>query len=106
MKTKSLGFIGGGRITKIFLQAFQNKSVKFDSVVVFDTNNQILDSLKKQFPKIEIVNSSGLPAKQDMVMLAVHPPAMMETLNGIKDSLATESIVLSLAPKINIDKMN
>ncbi len=38
MKTKTLGFIGGGRITRIFLQAFRNKDVSFDDVVVYDHN--------------------------------------------------------------------
>ena len=29
MKTKSIGFIGGGRVTKILLQGFKNKNHKF-----------------------------------------------------------------------------
>jgi hypothetical protein len=32
MKTKSIGFIGGGRITKIFLVAYKNAAVTFDHV--------------------------------------------------------------------------
>jgi len=34
MKTKSLGFIGGGRITKIFLQALANEQIELSSVLV------------------------------------------------------------------------
>lgn len=32
METKSIGFIGGGRITRIFLVAFKNAAVTFDHV--------------------------------------------------------------------------
>jgi len=33
MKTNSLGFIGGGRITRIFLKAFANMSDQADGIV-------------------------------------------------------------------------
>ena len=36
MKTPTLGFIGGGRVTRIILQAFKNKSVKFESIKVYN----------------------------------------------------------------------
>jgi pyrroline-5-carboxylate reductase len=42
MKTKSLGFIGGGRITKIILQAFENSGITFEKVVVSDINQEVL----------------------------------------------------------------
>ena len=56
----SLGFIGGGRVTKILLQGFKNKDVKFEKVVVTDTNPEVLANLKKQFP--EIVTSDAKSA--------------------------------------------
>ena len=49
MKTKSLGFIGGGRITRIFLQAFVNKKAIFESISVFDSNPATLQALKLKF---------------------------------------------------------
>ena len=48
MKTKSIGFIGGGRITKIFLVAFKNVSVTIDQVGVFDPQESVLGGLKNQ----------------------------------------------------------
>jgi pyrroline-5-carboxylate reductase len=105
MKTKTLGFIGGGRITRIILQAYQNKNAKFDSVIVFDPDKQTCDSLKQKFPEIEITDSPETTAKQDVVFLAVHPPVLIETLGKIKDIVHDESVVISLAPKIALDKM-
>jgi pyrroline-5-carboxylate reductase len=105
MNTKTIGFIGGGRITKIFLQAFQNKKVVFESVKVFDPNSETLSALQSLFPKIELVESAEDAAKQQMVVLAVHPPMMGETLGNIKDVISEETLVLSLAPKVTVEKM-
>ena len=105
MKTPTLGFIGGGRITKIFLQAFQNKAVDLDSVLVFEPNTETAAALKKQFPQIVLAETPVEPAGQDIVVLAVHPPMMMETLANIKAALTADSFIVSLAPKISMEKM-
>ena len=84
MITKSLGFIGGGRVTKIFLQAFRNRSAEFRSISVYDTNPEVLTALKNQFPAIFTFDSVSLVAKQDIVFIALHPPVIMDTLEKIK----------------------
>ncbi|MBL7111969.1 MAG: NAD(P)-binding domain-containing protein [Bacteroidales bacterium] len=104
MKT-TLGFIGGGRITKIILQAFQNKSLEFETILVYEPNKDVASELKEQFPDITITDSQTEPAQQKIVFLAVHPSVMMETLNNIKETVKTESMVVSLAPKINMEKI-
>lgn len=105
MKTKTLGFIGGGRITRIILQAFKNKAISFDSIIVFEPNNETSIELQKLFPEIEIADSTDKPAAQELVFLAVHPPVMMETLNNIKEGVTESAFVVSLAPKITLEKM-
>ena len=105
MKTKSIGFIGGGRITKIFLQAFENKKAIFESISVFDINPDTLQALKLQFPFIQILSSPSETARKDIVFLALHPPVIMETLEKIKSDVTSQTIFISLAPKITIAKM-
>lgn len=105
MELKSLGFIGGGRITKIFLQALANKQTELPSVLVCDTNPEALNALKKQFPKIQATDSCKLAAKQEIVFIALHPPVIMETLEQIKESVSVKTQVVSLAPKISIEKV-
>jgi pyrroline-5-carboxylate reductase len=104
MKTKSIGFIGGGRVTRILLQGFKNKNEKFGKIVVADTNHEVLAALKKKFPEIEDADALGA-ALQDIVFISLHPPVLMDTLELIKGSVKTDSIVISLAPKINIAKI-
>jgi len=105
MKTKSLGFIGGGRITRIFLKAFANKKAIFESISVFDTNQETLNALKLEFPYIQILDAASGAAKRDIVFLALHPPVIMDTLEKIKEEVSADTIFISLAPKITIKRM-
>jgi pyrroline-5-carboxylate reductase len=104
MKT-SIGFIGGGRITRIILQGFRNNSILFDTVKVYEPNAETLGVLAADFPDIEMAETAELAAIQQLVFIAVHPPVVMETLQKIKNSVSESTIVISLAPKITIEKM-
>jgi pyrroline-5-carboxylate reductase len=105
MREKSLGFIGGGRITRIFLQAFENKNADFSSIIVSDTNTDVLNKLKDSFPKISVTDSPSVPAKQDIVFIALHPPVIMEVLGNISHGMNENTTLVSLAPKISIEKL-
>lgn len=105
MKTQTLGFIGGGRVTRIILQALHNKKVEFDSINVYEPNTDIAAGLKKSFAEITPSSTPQDAAKQDVVFLAVHPPVMMETLENIKDAVTAETVIISLSPKIPVVKM-
>ena len=105
MKTKSIGFIGGGRITRIFLQALNNKNAEFQSVVVFDTNAEVLIALKNQFPTIVVAESLEQAAQQQIIFIALHPPMIMESLGKMAEFVSIDAMVVSLAPKITIEKI-
>jgi len=106
MKKKSIGFIGGGRISKIMLHAFANKHVEFDSITVCDTNEDVLAKLKAEFPSIEITHDTDEPASKELVIIALHPPAIMDTLAKIKSIIDKNAFVICLAPKITIEKLS
>ncbi|WP_430974139.1 pyrroline-5-carboxylate reductase family protein [Sunxiuqinia rutila] len=104
MKTKSLGFIGGGRITNIILRAFTNFDEVFDEVVVYDTQPEAVEKLREQF---HFVHDGDLlqAASQPIVFIALHPPAIMETLEQIKEVVGKNTVVISLAPKITLAQL-
>ncbi|MDZ7777991.1 MAG: NAD(P)-binding domain-containing protein [Bacteroidales bacterium] len=106
MKTKEIGFIGGGRITKIILKALKNESVDLESTVVYDPDAEVCSKLKQQFPGIQIADSQEAPARQSLVVLAVHPPVLKEIFPELKTMINIESVVLSLAPKFTISKIS
>jgi len=102
---QTIGFIGGGRITRIFLKGFGNAEMRFEKVVVFEPNATVAVALQEKFPWIELADTLQMAASQNIVFLAVHPPVMMETLQNIAAVIIKNSIVVSLAPKITLEKM-
>ncbi|MCX6272571.1 MAG: NAD(P)-binding domain-containing protein [Bacteroidetes bacterium] len=106
MKSNKLGFIGGGRITKIFLQALQNKGFDLTSIVVCDNKPDTLQSLKQEFIKIHTIDNPSLAAEQDIVFVALHPPVITGVLDMIKDDIRKNTWIVSLAPKIDINRIS
>ena len=103
---KTLGFIGGGRITRILLNGFKNAGVSFGKISVYETNETVLNTLKNEFPQIGTsVADPSTAAAADWVFIALHPPVLMETLNSIRNSVRKDALVISLAPKITIEKI-
>jgi pyrroline-5-carboxylate reductase len=103
---KTLGFIGGGRITRILLNGFKNAKVSFGEISVYETSEIVLNSLKADYPQIEASGTdSSRAASSDWVFIALHPPVLMETLAAIKDFVNKDALVISLAPKITINKI-
>jgi pyrroline-5-carboxylate reductase len=103
---KTVGFIGGGRITRILLRAFKNANISFEKINVFETNEVVLNSLKSDYSQIE---GSGTDitkaASSGMVFIALHPPVLMDSLQSFKNFIKVNALVVSLAPKITIDKL-
>lgn len=103
---KTIGFIGGGRITRILLNGFKNANVSLGKIYVYDTNETVLSALKADYLQIETsASESSAAASSDWVFVALHPPALIEALNEVKNSIRKDALVISLAPKITIDKI-
>lgn len=106
MQYQSIGFIGGGRITRIILTALNKAGRLPASVVVSDANIEALASLQKEFPSIRAAgNDNAIPASCDMVFVSLHPPVFADVLPQIRTSLRPETVVVSLAPKITLTKL-
>ena len=103
MSYKSMGFIGGGRITRIFLEALNRKKMLPATVVVSDASGEVLQKLKEKFLKIQTAQGdSAKAAGQDLVFLALHPPAIGGGLAEIKATLKPGAVLVSLAPRFTI----
>jgi pyrroline-5-carboxylate reductase len=106
MSNQTIGFVGGGRIVRIFLEGWKRAGKRPEKIVVSDCNADALVRLKAQFPGIETAPGKALTAAaQDHVFLAVHPPVMAQTIASIKGSIRPEALVISLAPKFTIAKL-
>jgi pyrroline-5-carboxylate reductase len=107
MISQTIGFIGGGRVTRVILGGFKRAGEMPKQVVVGDTNIEVLNKLKEGFPEINIApNDNKQPASKDIVFVALHPPVVSDVLNEIKSYVKPESIIVSLAPKLTIAKIS
>jgi pyrroline-5-carboxylate reductase len=106
MTNKTIGFVGGGRVTRIFLAGWKRAGALPAKIVVSDCNAETLAKLEAQFPSIETApGNNAAAAAQEIVFLAVHPPVMAESTASIKGSLKPGALVVSLAPKFTNAKL-
>ncbi|MDZ7723404.1 MAG: NAD(P)-binding domain-containing protein [candidate division KSB1 bacterium] len=104
---KSLGFIGGGRITSVFLQAMKNRDVNVDHIVVSDPDTIALKKLTHAYSVLNVTTGSNTEAAgQDIVFLAVHPPVLKNVLPDIAESVSRAKAVVSLAPVFTAEKIS
>lgn len=107
MTTKTVGFIGGGRVTRIILEGLNREQQLPAHIVVSDLNPAPLTKLKERFPQIDTAPGDNFrAASQEIVFLAVHPPAMGEVAGQIEGRLRPDAVVISLAPKFTIGKLS
>ena len=104
MNSPTIGFIGGGRITRIFLGGWAQARMMPSGVVVSDPNPVALGELNSRFPDVVTTPDNAVAARQDIVFLAVHPPHMAEVVAGVRDHIKPDAIVVSLAPKFTIGR--
>ncbi|MFW6159961.1 MAG: pyrroline-5-carboxylate reductase family protein [Acidobacteriota bacterium] len=106
MNKKTIGFIGGGRVTRIILEGFKRKDIGFKEIFVSDVSPDALDSLKNKYPDITASSNNRQPASCDIVFIALHPPGVLPALDEIKSALKQDSLLISLAPKITMSKIS
>jgi pyrroline-5-carboxylate reductase len=102
----SIGFIGGGRITRIILQALKQKGIQCKEIKVYDPDSSQIEKLQSVNEQIKNLENATEATVADLVFLAVHPPEVKNSLEAIKDTIKPETILVSLAPKIKIDNIN
>lgn len=106
MQSGSIGFVGGGRITSVFLSGWTRAGHMPADVVVSDSSPATLADLAAKHPKIRCANADNArPAGQDIVFLALHAPVLKELLPALKAAVKPDAVVVSLAPKITLAKL-
>lgn len=95
---KTIGFVGGGRVTRFLIEGWRRANKMPSTVRVADCNAGVLDALTRDFSSIAAA-PTAVAAACDLVVLAVHPPVMKEVMAEVKPCLKADATVLSLAPK-------
>jgi pyrroline-5-carboxylate reductase len=106
MHSRTVGFIGGGRITAIFLEALGGRGIAHERVTVSDTNAEVLAKLRSRLPRITTTVVNTEAAACERVFLALHPPALKTVLPEIKTSVRKDAVVVSLAPVLKLARLS
>ncbi len=100
MEIQSVGFVGGGRITRVLLERLARR--EGTRVVVSDNDGAAGARLAAAFPTVETTADNRVAAAQDLVFLALHPPALKSVLPQLAGALRPDAVVVSLAPVLTI----
>jgi pyrroline-5-carboxylate reductase len=102
---RDLGFIGGGRITRIVLERLAAEQWPFAGVCVSEPDLFVRTTLKAQSREIEVTDDNRLPAGRTIVVLALPQAAVDAALPAIASSLSPDAVVVSLAPGATFAKL-
>jgi len=105
MKDRTVGFVGGGRITAIFLERLRGQGLDLGRVTVSDTSPEVLARRTHQFPEMTTTRDNAAAASHECVFLALHPPALKEALPELSGALRADAVVVSLAPVLTFEKL-
>jgi pyrroline-5-carboxylate reductase len=107
MKIQSIGFIGGGRITRLLLLSLNQKKSLPEKVIVSDPNEEMRAKVKMiDDTLIQCVHNNDYVLNVDVLFLAVHPPVVKEIAAEINGKIKSDTIVVSLIPVIPIEKLS
>ena len=106
MHSHTIGFVGGGRITGIFLEALGGRGLALERVTVSDTSGEVLARLKARFPAITTTADNAEAASRERVFLALHPPVLKAVLHELAPRVRKDAVVVSLAPVLTLARLS
>jgi pyrroline-5-carboxylate reductase len=106
MHSHTIGFVGGGRITAIFLEALGGRGFALERVTVSDSSADVLARLKGRFPAITTAADNAEAASRERVFLALHPPALKAVLPALAPRVRKDAVVVSLAPVLTLAQLS
>lgn len=106
MKIKSIGFIGGGRVTQFLLQALKNGKALPETVIITDPDESVRNRAQMIDPdKIHCSSDNTDALKSDVLFFAVHPPVVKTLSAEISGKIEKAMLVVSLIPVVTIEKL-
>lgn len=106
MKNKKITFVGIGNMgSAILLGVLNNKLIKEENIIIFDRNVDKLEVFKKKY-NVNIASSFENAIKNtDIILIAVKPNALDDTLNVIKNFIKKDTLILSIVAGVSINQI-
>jgi pyrroline-5-carboxylate reductase len=103
----SIGFVGAGRVASILLGGWARADASPAQVVVSDGDAAVLAALCEKYPRVRSACTNvSEAAGQDVVFLALHPPAVPGVAAHVAKALGGSTVLVSLAPKLTIARLS
>ena len=102
----TIGFVGGGNMGQALIKGIIRANLyKPRNVFVSDVRQERLDFLAKTYGVRAVDANGALAAEVDVLVLSVKPQTMTEALEGIKDVIRSDTLVISIAAGIKISNV-
>lgn len=101
--TKSLGFIGAGRIAQALIVGLVQQGYPPQLITVSNPHENKLSTLKARYPDIQITTDNSRCAQQSaLLVLAVKPKLTATVLNEIRSTLSADTLLISVAAGVRL----
>ncbi|MBN1795771.1 MAG: pyrroline-5-carboxylate reductase [Sedimentisphaerales bacterium] len=102
----TLGFIGGGNMAATLIKdIIKSKIYPPENILVSDIKPDRLKFLSNQYHVRTLSDNAELARQVDVLVLSVIPQVMNDVLEGIKGSVSSDLLVISIAAGITTEKI-
>jgi len=103
LKSKKLGFIGGGNMAEAMIRGLiSNSFIESKNILVSDPVSEKLDKLRGDYKVSVTDDNNELVEKSDVIILAVKPQVIKEVLAGIHELVTEKKLVISILAGVAI----
>jgi len=102
-EVSTIGFIGGGNMAEALIKGIVASGIyEPENVLVSDIRADRLEFLADIYGVTVAESNSQLAAQAGTVVLSVKPQMMIEVLEGVKDAIGSNKLVISIAAGITV----
>lgn len=102
----TIGFIGSGNMAEALIKGVITANVYApENIFISDIRAERLEFLAERYGVIPTKSNAELVRKVDTVVLSVKPQNMTDALESIKEAIDTETLVISIAAGIKVEKI-
>jgi pyrroline-5-carboxylate reductase len=99
----TIGFVGSGNMAEALIKGITTaKLYAPENVFVSDIRTERLELLKEKYGVTAVENNAGLAGKVQILVLSIKPQNMNDALESIKDTINSDTLVISIAAGIKI----
>jgi pyrroline-5-carboxylate reductase len=101
---QQVGFIGGGRVTRILLGGWRRAGVFSSTILVHEPDDAAFAALAEQHAEVRRASAADV-ASAAVVFVALHPPVLVSMMPVMRSSLDEQAVVVSLAPRVPLSAL-